>query len=441
MELTGYWSLIYQVPVGIVGLSLMVFIHELGHFAVAKWTGVKVHTFSIGFGKKLIKWRKGDTEYCLSAIPFGGYVAMSGESAEDVGYGQSDEFRMKSIPVRMAIAFAGPAANLIFAFLLLFGLYLTGVQEPKNVTVVGEVEAESPAAKAGVKEGDVLLKLGDRPVLGWEAFVQDVAMSGANPVPLTLRRDGRDTTLTLTPEMNPKFGIALSGITSEAEIEVYQVVAGKPAAEAGIKVGDRILTVDGVKVPSSASLVEMVKGSQGRTLKIEISRKGERKEFAIAPVKDGDTWKIGVGPVAVAPTELVKRGVGEAFSKSIETNVGYATLVFRTLNGIFTGNIKPKALSGPIGIVQMIASSLRQSLQKFLEFMALLNTNLAVFNLLPLAITDGGVILFLLLEAIRRKPLALSTQSIINRVGFSFFLMLFLFVTFQDIIRIPWFLN
>ena len=116
-------------------------------------------------------------------------------------------------------------------------------------------------------------------------------------------------------------------------------------------------------------------------------------------------------------------------------------MVFRTLNGIFTGNIKPKALSGPIGIVQMIASSLRQSLQKFLEFMALLNTNLAVFNLLPLAITDGGVVLFLLLEAIRRKPLALATQNIINRVGFSFFLMLFLFVTFQDIIRIPWFLN
>lgn len=441
MELTGYWSLLYQVPVGLIGLSLMVFIHELGHFAVAKWTGVKVHTFSIGFGKKLIKWRRGDTEYCLSAIPFGGYVAMSGESAEDVGYGNADEFRVKPIPVRMAIALAGPGANLIFAFVILFGLYLTGVQEPKNVTVVGEVETGSPAAKAGVKQGDVLLKLGDRPVLGWEAFMQDVAMGGAAPVPLTLRRAGRDTTLTLVPEMNPKFGIALSGITSEAEIEVYQVVAGKPAAAAGIKVGDRLLSVDGVKVPSSSALVEMVKGSQGRPLEIEISRKGETKRFNVTPVMDGDRYVIGVGPVPVVPTELVKRSVGEALGKSWETNYGYATLVFRTLNGIITGAIKPKALSGPIGIVQMIASSLRQSLQKFLEFMALLNTNLAVFNLLPLAITDGGVVLFLILEAIRRKPLALNTQNIINRVGFSFFLMLFLFVTFQDIIRIPWFLN
>lgn len=217
MELTGYWSLLFQIPVGLIGLSLMVFIHELGHFAVAKWTGVKVHTFSIGFGKKLVTWRRGDTEYCLSAIPFGGYVAMSGESAEDAGYGNSDEFRVKPIPVRMAIALAGPVANLIFAVAILFGLYVSGVQEPRTTTVVGGIEAGSPAEKAGVKVGDELLRLGDRPVQGWEMFMQDVAMGGANPVPLTLRRAGRDTTLVMTPEMNPKFGIALSGIGYESE--------------------------------------------------------------------------------------------------------------------------------------------------------------------------------------------------------------------------------
>src|SRR5690606_27873990 len=140
MNLTGYWSLIYQLPVGLIGLSLMVFIHEFGHFAVAKWVGVKVHTFSIGFGKKLIRFKRGDTEYCLSAIPFGGYVAMSGETPDDGGYGNSDEFRNKSIPARMAIALAGPAANLIFALVILFGLYLSGVQEPKVSMVVGDVE-------------------------------------------------------------------------------------------------------------------------------------------------------------------------------------------------------------------------------------------------------------------------------------------------------------
>lgn len=443
MEITGYWNLLWQIPVGIVGLSLMVFVHELGHFAVAKWTGVKVFTFSVGFGKKLITWRRGDTDYCLSAIPFGGYVAMSGESADDAGYGNSDEFRMKPIPVRMAIAFAGPAANLIFAVVILFGLYLAGVQEPKTSTVVGEVEKDSPAEKAGVRTGDLLLKLGDRPVAGWESFMQDVAMGGANPVPLTLRRDGRDTTLTLVPEMNPRFGIALSGIGYEAEIEVHSVMPGKPAAAAGLLAGDRIHFVDGIKVPSASALVEMVNGSKGRPIELEIGRKGEKRSFRVSPVMDSDSKRyiIGIFPMPVVPTVLVHRGPAEAFQKSIETTWGHATLVFRTLRGILSGNIKPKALSGPIGIMQMIASSMRQGMQRLLDFMALLNTNLAVFNLLPLAITDGGVILFLLLEAIRRKPLALSTQNIINRVGFSFFLMLFLFVTFQDIIRVSWFLN
>lgn len=443
MELTGYWSLLYQIPVGLIGLSFMVFIHELGHFAVAKWSGVKVHTFSIGFGKKLIKWRRGDTEYALSAIPFGGYVAMSGESPDDGGYGNSDEFREKPIPVRMAIAAAGPLFNLIFAVAILFGLYMVGVQEPREVTVVGEVEEGSPAEKAGVKRGDELIRLGNKPVLGWEAFMQDVAMGGANPVPLTLRRDGRDTTLTLVPEMNPKFGIALSGITGEAEIQVAQVMPGKPAAAAGLKAGDKLLTVDGVKVPSATALIEMVNGSKGRSIVLEVGREEGTVKIEVTPTLDTEAKRyiIGIFPAPVVPTELVKRGPGEAFSKSIEKNIEHGTLVFRTLGGILSGNIKPKALSGPIGIVQMIAGSLRQSLQKFLEFMALLNTNLAVLNLLPLAITDGGVILFLLLEAIRRKPLSLATQNIINRVGFSFFLLLFLFVTFQDIIRIPWFLN
>src|SRR4051794_14682180 len=188
LHLTGYWSLIYQIPIGLLGLSFMVFIHELGHFSVAKWVGVKVHTFSIGFGKKLIKFKRGDTEYALSAIPFGGYVAMAGESPDDGGYGNSDEFRNKSIPARLAIAVAGPFANLVFAFAILFGLYLSGVQEPKVSMVVGEVEENSAGSAAGVHPGDEVLKLNGKPQQGWEQFMQDVAMEGGHAVPLDIRR-------------------------------------------------------------------------------------------------------------------------------------------------------------------------------------------------------------------------------------------------------------
>jgi regulator of sigma E protease len=443
MNLTGYWSLLYQVPIGLIGLSFMVFIHELGHFAVAKWVGVKVHTFSIGFGKKLIKFKRGDTEYALSAIPFGGYVAMAGENPEDGGYGNSDEFRNKSIPARLAIAVAGPLANLIFAFIILFGLYLSGVQEPKVSMVVGEVEEASAGLAAGVRPGDEILELNGKPQEGWEQFMQDVAMEGGHAVPLKIRRDGKDTTLSLTSEINPKFGIAFSGITGEAEVVVAKVIAGKPAAAAGLKEGDKIISVDSIRIPSATALIDMVNGSKGQPITISIVRAEEKKDILVTPILDETSKRfiVGIYPGLVVPTVLVKRGMGEAFQKSLSKNYESGTMVLRTLSGIITGKIKLKALSGPIGIVQMIAGSLRQSLQKFLEFMALLNTNLAVLNILPLAITDGGVVMFLLLEAIRRKPLSLNTQGIINRVGFSFFLLLFLFVTFQDIIRIPWFLN
>ncbi|MDB5048361.1 MAG: rane-associated zinc metalloprotease [Fibrobacteres bacterium] len=443
MHLTGYWSLIYQVPVGLIGLSMMVFIHELGHFAVAKWVGVKVHTFSIGFGKKLIKFKRGDTEYALSAIPFGGYVAMAGENPDDGGYGNSDEFRNKSIPARLGIAVAGPAANLIFAFMILFGLYLSGVQEAKDSMVVGEVEEGSAGAIAGIRPGDEVLKLNGKTQAGWEQFMQDVAMEGGHPVPLTIRRAGKDTTLSLQSEINPKFGIAFSGITGEAEVVVAKVIPGKPAEKAGLKEGDKILSVDSIRIPSATALIEMVNGSKGAPITIALVRDNVKQEIQVTPIMDDGTKRfiVGIYPGLNVPTVLVKRNAGEAFKKSLEKNYESGTMVLRTLTGIATGKIKLKALSGPIGIVQMIAGSLRQSLQKFLEFMALLNTNLAVLNILPLAITDGGVVMFLLLEAIRRKPLSLNTQGIINRVGFSFFLLLFLFVTFQDIIRIPWFLN
>ncbi len=443
MNLVGYWSLIYQVPVGLIGLSFMVFIHEFGHFFVAKKLGVKVHTFSIGFGKKLITWKRGETEYAISAIPFGGYVAMAGESPEDGGYGNADEFRVKPIWVRFLIAIAGPAANVVFAFLILFGLYLNGVQEPKHSMKVGEVDVGSPGEKAGLQRGDEVLKLNGKPVTGWETFMQDVAMEGGHPIPLEIRRSEQSLTLTMVPEINAKFGIALSGITGEAEVVVAKVMPGKPAEAAGLKLGDKIMAVDGIRIPSATALIEMVNGSKGEPITISLVRDNQKLEIPIRPVMDESSkrYVVGIYPGLSVPTILVKRGVLGAMNKSVEKNAESATLVFKTLSGIILGKIKLKALSGPIGIVQMIAGSLRQSVQKFLEFMALLNTNLAVLNILPLAITDGGVVMFLFLEWIRKKPLALSTQHMINRVGFSFFLLLFLFVTFQDILRIPWFLN
>lgn len=443
MGLTGYWSLLYQIPVGLVGLSFMVFIHELGHFAVAKWAGVKVHTFSIGFGKKLLRWKRGDTEYCLSAIPFGGYVAMSGESPDDGGYGNSDEFRQKSIPVRAAIAIGGPAANILFAIFTLFVLYQIGVEEPKYAMVVGEIEKGSAGEKAGFKPGDEILTLKGDKVKSWETFWQDVALQGGKSLPVQILRDGQPKELTLVPEMDERFGIAQAGLIGEMKVVITKVMEGRPAAMAGLLPGDTILRVDSTRIPSASALIEMVNGSKGRPIEVGVKRADGEKSFTLSPIQDDDgkRYIMGVYPGHVVPVQLKTYGPGEALAKSVAKNYEYATMVFKTFGSIITGQIHLKALSGPVGIMQMIAGSLRQGAQKFLEFVALLNTNLGVLNLLPLAITDGGLLLFLLIEAIRRKPLSLRVQGIVNRAGIAFFLSLFLFVTFQDILRIPWFLN
>jgi regulator of sigma E protease len=442
-ELTGYWSLLYQLPIGIVGLSFMVFVHELGHFLAAKKMGVRVHTFSIGFGKKLIRVKRGDTEYCLSLIPFGGYVAMAGENPDEGGYGATDEFQQKSVPARIFIAAAGPAANILFALALLFGLYLAGVQEPKPGLIVGHVEAESAGARAGVLPGDEITAFADKPMRDWEQFVQEAALSGSKPHALRILRGGRDTALTLTPEMNPKFGVALTGILGEWEVRVHKVMPGRPAETAGLRAGDVIGSVDGTPIPSATALVDMINGSEGRTLALSVVRDGKPLEIPVAPAFDQDAkrWLIGIQPASVVPTVLVRRGPLESARAAAVTTWGHATLVFRTFGRLLTGDVHVKALSGPIGIVQMISGSLQQSFQKFLEFTALLNTNLGVLNLLPLAITDGGLILLLLIEAVRRKPVSARVQGVINRVGVAFFITLFLFITFQDILRIPMFLD
>ncbi len=445
-NLSGYWSLLYQVPIGLLGLSFLVFIHEAGHFLMAKALKVRVITFSIGFGKKLIRYRRGDTEYCISAIPFGGYVAMAGENPdqeEEDKPSDGNEFNAKPIPVRMAIAFAGPAVNIGFSVVALFLLYMWGVQEPKKTMVVGEVESSSAAAEAGVERGDVILALGGEPVRDWEALLQNIAVRGENPIDLRVERQGQIEELTLTPRMNPRLGIAMAGIFGEGEVYVHSVMANRPAAAVGMKAGDIIVEVEGVRVPSASALVEIINQSEGRPINLLVEREGERSNLEVTPVLDEGTerYVIGIFPAVNIPTVLVKRSAGEAFDRAISRNLEFGSAIFMTLKGILTGQIQAKALAGPIGILQMIASSLHYSVQRFVEFMALISTNLGVINLLPLAITDGGVILFLILEAIRGRPIKAATQMRINQIAVSFFIMLALFVTFHDILRVPWFLN
>ncbi|MFC1585105.1 site-2 protease family protein [Fibrobacterota bacterium] len=440
------FQIITQVVVGMVGLSFLVFIHEAGHFLMAKKMGVRVNMFSIGFGKTLFSIKRGDTEYCIKSIPFGGFVAMAGEQPDDERKGSADEFPSKPVPARMAIATAGPAVNIAFAFLALTALYLVGIQEPvSNEITVGQVLDDSPADIAGIKEGDKITALGGKPLTSLEKFLQDVAVEAGNTLIVTLDREGKEFELSVTPVMH-EMGFAWIGlIPGQTSVQVSSLLPGKPASRSGFQKGDRIVSAQGVAVPDPNTFVEIINASKGEEIVVMISRQEEELAFFVTPEKDRESGKfrigMGISMVYNVPTHLVKRNLTESLVKSFQVNADYSLTMFRFLSGIFSGSIKLKALSGPVGILQVIGNSFRKSFQKFIEFMALISLNLGLINLLPLIITDGGVILFLSLEAVRRKPLTVKTQMRINQIAISFFIALALIITFHDILKIPLFLD
>lgn len=435
-----------QVLVGILGLSFLVLIHEGGHFLAAKKFGVKVRTFAIGFGKTLFSFTRGETEYCIKAIPFGGFVAMEGEQPEDEKLGGPDEFSSKPIHQRMGIAFAGPAVNILFAFFMLGALYMWGIEEPVSAAIpVGAVEDSSPAFRAGIHAGDTITHMQGKKIEGIENFLQSMAPLAGKPTPITLQNNGVVKTVTVTPTMH-KMGFAWTGIIpGKYHVKAASVLPGSAADKAGFKKDDRLVMVESTSVTDNNAFVQMIQSSQGKSLHIQIERDSVPREIIVAPTfdKGANTYRIGLQIQAVyfSPTHIVRRNFLASFQKSYETNVHFSKTIFVVLGGLFTGQIQLKALSGPVGILQVIGNSARKSFEDFVYFLTLISLNLGLMNLLPLIITDGGIILFLCIEAVRGKPLSTKVQMRINQVAISLFITLAVFITFHDVLRIPYFLN
>ncbi len=435
------WQFATQFVIGLLGLSFLVLIHEGGHFFVAKKFGVRVNTFSIGFGKTLFSFKRGDTEYCIKAIPFGGYVAMKGEQPGDKHSQDSDDFSAKSIPQRMGIAFGGPFVNIVFSFLVLIALFMIGMQEPvSNEITVGKVMEDSPAEEAGIQTGDVITQFGGKPIVGLEQFLNAVAVEANNTLPIQVRRGDEVLDLTITPEMH-EMGFAMSGIIpGQTHVQIMKVL-GTPAKNAGFQAGDKVISAEGVEVADHSSFSQIVNASQGKELTVMVEREDEELALFVTPELDAESnsYLIGVQITTIfnTPTHLVRRGFTESLKKSWDVNLQNSVAVFVVLKGILRGQVKLKALSGPVGILQIIGNSFRQSFQDFIKFLALISLNLGLINLLPLIITDGGIIFFLFLEAIRKRPLTLKTQMRINQIAVSLFITLALFITFHDILRIP----
>ncbi len=530
----------------VIVLGILIFVHELGHFLMAKRFGVGVEKFSLGFGPKLIGKKYGETEYLLSAIPLGGYVKMVGEDPNEslAPEDQHRSFNNQKVSRRFLIVVMGPVSNILFAALIFAGMFMFGY--PSGDTTIGWVEKNSPAWEAGLRGGDQILAVDGDPIKLWEQVLKRIEMGQTNPIALEVKRDESIFEVTVQPRMMegknlfgedeefPDIGIQhhslapVVGVSSPdspagraglktgdlilsvndqnvesfpelrrsvyhnlgeeilfevqreeetvslpvhltgsevrsvqensdhsleeiglfpADLFVRQVVSGSPAEEAGIEVDDRIVEVDGKVVHSFSDLQEIVEEKSGVTLTLKLIRAGEVMTLTMTPEestkKDELGNKVPVGRIGIVssfhpkpgPTILVRYNPFTAVIKALVLTWEFTVLIIVSLVKLIQQVIPVETMGGPILIAQLAGQQIQYGILELFKFMALISINLGILNLLPIPILDGGHILFFAIEGALGRPLSMRKRELAQQFGLFLLLSLIIFVTYNDIMR------
>jgi regulator of sigma E protease len=419
-------------------LGVLIFVHELGHFLAARRVGVRVLTFSLGFGPKILKVKRGDTEYCISAVPLGGYVKMAGENPDDPRSGQADEFLSKTKWQRFQILIMGPLMNILLAVVVLAFVLAQGTQvaayrdEPP---IVGAVVAGSPAERVGIQRGDRILTVADEQVDTWEDLLLAIMTKPDRDVALTLLRDGQTRSLIVRPTAEGRYEVGNIGVLPDTNPYVT-VIKGDVADKAGFKDGDVILAVNGERIATGAQFRRAIETHADKPMEVTVRRDGEEVRITATPEKRGDVGMLGMyifeESKTFNPTPL------EAIKLSVERNIESSGLIFKTLAGLFTGETSVRQLQGPVGIAQLSGESAEEGFIPLLTLMAMLSINLGILNLMPIPVLDGGHILILLLEGIARRDFSMAVKEKMLLAGFVVLMMLMVTVIYNDLTRISW---
>jgi regulator of sigma E protease len=424
-------------------LGFMILIHEFGHYAVAKLLGVRVEQFAIGFGKRLFGFRKGETDYRINLLPLGGYVKMSGENPMDERTGDPSEFLSHSRWHRFLIAIAGPSMNILLAIGLLTVVYMVHYEYPAVLdepAVVGWVAPDTPAAKAGIETGDRIVRFGDLQNPTWKDVAPKEALSPNQPLPVTLQRGNQLIDKTIVPEADGPNQMGMVGwVAKEPSVPITDLDHGLPAEKAGLKVGDQIISIDGQPVPALAVMIERLKHTQDKPVEITVLRNREQKTFTITPVltdsrgQGEKRYRIGIGSAVM---KTVKLPLAAAFSRSLEQNKQGSLMIMELLEKMVQRKISMRAISGPIGIGSAAGdAAVQKGWTPLLELTAAISLNLGIFNLLPIPIMDGGVILLLFLESLMRRDISLQIKERIYQAAFVFLVLFAVMVIYNDVIK------
>jgi len=427
----------------LVLIGVMIMIHELGHFWAARYFDVKIEAFSFGFGPRLFGLRRGETDYRVSLILFGGYVKMAGEQVTDENLDDPRSFLAKPRWQRLIIAAAGPFMNIVLAIGLLTGLYMVKFQKISDadmVALIGHVTPGSPAAKAGIQDGDRIVRMDGTVNPTWEDVGLREIESAYRPMRLTIERSGQFFDTTVTPVLSERSGVGSAGWDERGEIQLGEVTPDMPAAKAGLQKGDLIVAVNGQPMHSQVKFHEITEKSGGKPLEIEYQRKGEKNSVSVTPVfsrSDGQPrFMIGVLPEPKYHIITTRLSLPAALNESARQNGKDALLIVNFLKGMVERRMSPKNLTGPIGLTQLSGDAAREGPSTFLRLMSMVSLNLAIFNLLPIPILDGGVILMLLVEMTMQRDLSLDVKEAVLKVGFVCIMVIVAFVIYNDIAKI-----
>ena len=452
-------NFLFALFVFLVVLGVLIFVHEAGHFLAAKAAGVHVHRFSLGLGSPIrrLTWTRGGTEYSISWLPLGGYVKMA--TAEEEATSSALEgvtpkapvppgamFEAKPVWARMIVILAGVTMNAVFAWGAFTFLAAKNGQQIDPATAVGRVAVDSlPAGAASLREvqpGERIVAVGGKSVASWNEIEQGIVSTPGEEVRIAFA-GGKELALPIHSSALDDRVRASQALQPYRSPVIGQVLPGRPGETAGLRVGDTIVSVNGDSVRQWYDLVDRIRESPGQVLTFAIARGGGRLEITLTPTAESEdepgggkrqVGKIGVGPAIEYHTR--RYSLSQALLAGANATLTASTQIVRTVHGLLSGRINTREVGGPILIGQMAAQSARLGLDAFLAFMGFVSVNLAVLNLLPIPVLDGGQFIFLLAEAVNRKPLSLKLRERLTFVGLVLIGLLMVLAFSNDIRRL-----
>lgn len=421
------------IVIALLILSVIIIIHEFGHFLLAKANGVGVREFAVGMGPRLLQFTKGETVYCIKLLPFGGSCMMVGE---DENSEDEKAFNNKSVWARISIIAAGPVFNFLLAFVMAVVIIANAGYDPCIVTNVAE---NSAAYKAGLRSGDLIQSINDKKVVFGREFLLQELVSPDEPMQIMFLRDGVEYTVTVVPEYVERdyyqIGISLLNLTISSAVE------GRPAAQAGVRAGDKITAINGESVATDEQAVSLINGCNGAVIHMTVLRDGVQEELSITPQQVHSAgWETGIsinyGRTGTGAINTIVLSFHE-----VKYNIN---TVFESLGMMIRGQVTKDDVAGPVGVVSLIGEVVEESRTDGLFYVFLnifnltlmLSANLGVMNLLPLPALDGGRLVFLMIEAVRRKPIDREKEGMVHFIGIVLLMLLMIFITFNDITKL-----